>query len=74
MDYTIQKNIEENGKPPEGGEPIKISVDHILGALFLLLFGNLAATVSFIFEIIWFYNLRKSSFIKKIMKIKAKSQ
>lgn len=53
MDYSIQRTIEENGKPPDNSEPVRLSVQHILGALFLLVFGHLAATVCLILEIFW---------------------
>lgn len=66
MDYDIQRNIEENGKPPEGGEPVKLSIQHILGALFLLLFGSIAALISFIIELIWYHNVQKSALIQKV--------
>lgn len=66
MDYDIQRNIEENGKPPDGNEPVKLSVQHILGALFLLLFGSVAATVSFIFELFWYHKVQKSVLIQKV--------
>lgn len=52
MNYDIQRNLEENGKPPTGGEPIKLSVEHVLGALFLLLFGTALATISFLVEML----------------------
>lgn len=55
MDYNIQRNLEENGKTPEGGDPIKLSIEHILGALLLLLFGNAFATISFSVEILTKY-------------------
>lgn len=53
MDYDIQQNLEENGGTHN--LPVKLSVDHILGALFLLLFGNAFATVSFLVEILLNY-------------------
>lgn len=52
MDYGIQRKLEENGKQPQAGVPIKLSVQHILGALFLLLFGNCFATIAFIVEML----------------------
>lgn len=55
MDYDIQRNLEENGKPPQGGEPIRLSVEHMLGALLLLLFGNVFATISFSVEMLTKY-------------------
>ncbi|XP_063707554.1 uncharacterized protein LOC134836266 [Culicoides brevitarsis] len=65
MNYDIQRNIEENAKPPEGGEPVRLSVQHILGALFLLLFGSIAATISFFFELFWFHKVEKSTLMRK---------
>lgn len=59
MDYDIQRNIVENSKPPEGGETVKLSIQHILGALFLWIFGNVAATIFFVLEIFWNYNKEK---------------
>ncbi len=55
MDYDIQRTLEENEKPPHGGEPVKLSVDHILGALFVLLIGNALATVFFLVEVLVHY-------------------
>lgn len=52
MNYDIQRNLEENGKPPQAGVPIKLSVEHILGALLLLLFGNVLAIISFSVELL----------------------
>lgn len=66
MDYDIQRNIEENGKPPDGGEPVKLSVQHILGALFLLLFGTLTAGIAFVFELFWYHKVQKSVMVKKV--------
>lgn len=71
MDYAIQRNIEVNSKPPDGGEPIKLSIQHILGALLLLLFGNTFASVTFVLEILWNYNKRRidrllSTLFKKV--------
>lgn len=56
MDYDIQRNLEENGRPKQSGEPKRLSVEHILGALLLLLFGNVFATISFFIEMFtnWF--------------------
>lgn len=55
MDYDIQQSLEENGKPPKAGAPIRLSVEHILGALFVLLFGNVLASVFFVLEILYNY-------------------
>lgn len=59
MDYDIQRSIVENSKAPDGGEPVKLSIQHILGALFLWIFGNAAAVVFFVIEILWNYNKKK---------------
>lgn len=59
MDYDIQRNIVENSKPPDGGEPVKLSYQHILGALLLWIFGNTAAIMFFALEILWNYNKKK---------------
>lgn len=53
MDYDVQRNLEENSKPPQGGAPVKLSVQHILGALFMLLFGNALAVISFLLEMLF---------------------
>lgn len=52
MDYDIQRNLEENGKTKKGREPIKLSVEHILGAIFLLLMGNAVASIFFFVELL----------------------
>lgn len=65
MDYSIQRNIEENSKTPDGSEPVKLSIQHILGALFLLLFGNIAAIICFLLEIFWHYKARRMLMLKK---------
>lgn len=59
MDYDIQRNIVENSKPPDGGEPVKLSIQHILGALLLWIFGNTVAMIFFVLEILWNYNKKK---------------
>ncbi|XP_037040297.1 uncharacterized protein LOC119077222 [Bradysia coprophila] len=59
MNYNIQRNIESNSKPPDGGEPVKLSIQHVLGALFLWIFGNSAAVIVFILEILWEYNKKR---------------
>lgn len=66
MDYDIQRNIEENGKPPDGGEPIMLSIQHILGALFLLLFGNIFASVCFVIELFWYHTVQNFGLTKKV--------
>lgn len=53
MDYEIQRNIEENGKPKLQLDPVKLLEQHILGVIFLLLLGNAAATFIFFLEILW---------------------
>lgn len=55
MDYVIQKNIEDNAKPPEQSDPKILSVQHILGAIFLLLLGDICATVLFFIELLFGY-------------------
>lgn len=67
MNYNIQRNIEENGKPPDGGEPVKLSVQHILGALYLLLFGSIGAAVSFVVELFWYYKVEKSVIMRNVV-------
>lgn len=56
MDYDIQRNLEENGQKSKtirrNGRPIKLSVEHILGALYVLLFGNVVAVVCFSVEML----------------------
>lgn len=59
MDYDIQRSIVENSKPPDGGEPVKLSIQHILGAVFLWIFGNAAAIIFFVLEILWNFNKKK---------------
>lgn len=59
MDYDIQSNIVENSKPPDGGEPVKLSIQHILGALFLWIFGTATAAMFFVLEIMWNYNKKR---------------
>lgn len=71
MDYGIQRNIEENSKPPDGGEPVKLSVQHILGAVFLWIFGSSLATVAFVIEMIWYYNKKKVVALLKTLLTKA---
>ncbi|XP_063702358.1 uncharacterized protein LOC134832305 [Culicoides brevitarsis] len=53
MDYEIQRNIIANTKNKGSREPVKLSVSHILGPLFILLFGNLFGFVAFLIEIFW---------------------
>lgn len=65
MDYSIQRNIEENSKTPDGNEPVKLSIQHILGAVFLLLFGNIAATICFLLELFWNYKAKRILMLKK---------
>lgn len=67
MDFNIQRNLEENGKPRKAGEPIRLSVEHVLGALFLLLFGNIAATISFSIEMLLNYFNRKKLKVRQFM-------
>lgn len=52
MDYDIQRNIRENMKPASNNEPIRLSVRHILGVWFILLFGFLFAGMVFTVEIL----------------------
>lgn len=61
MNYVIQRNIIENMKPPGNSEPVKLSVEHILGALFLLLFGHLFACVVLTIEVVYKKSIKKSS-------------
>ncbi|XP_063702357.1 uncharacterized protein LOC134832303 [Culicoides brevitarsis] len=51
MDYVVQRNLVDNMKPPTNKEPVKLSVPHIFGAGFILLFGYLFATIAFAAEI-----------------------
>lgn len=52
MDYDIQRNIEGNSRTSGGGEPVKLSIEHILGALFLWMFGNIVAVIIFVLEVL----------------------
>lgn len=63
MDSDIQRSLEENGKPPQGGAPVKLSFEHILGAMFLLFFGNTIAIISFLVEVFldYYYKKRQES-------------
>lgn len=59
MDYDIQRNLEENSKPPKG-EPVKLSIEHIIGAMFLLFLGNVVATIVFFVELLFsYYNMKR---------------
>lgn len=60
MDYDIQRNIEQNdGKHEQDDDPVKLSIQHILGAIFLLLLGSAGATVAFVIEILRFWYCNK---------------
>lgn len=60
MDYDIQRNIEQNyGKSLQSDDPVKLSIQHILGATFLLLLGSTGATFVFLIEILWFWYCNK---------------
>lgn len=52
MDYDIQRSIEENSKQTDGGEPVKLSIQHVLGALLLWIFGSAVAVFVFGLEIV----------------------
>lgn len=56
MDYDIQRSVEENSKQPDGSEPVKLSIQHVLGALFLWIFGSAVAVFVFGLEIVWHRN------------------
>lgn len=59
MDYDIQRSIVENSKTPDGGDPVKLSIQHILGAIFLWTFGTTIAAIFFALEILWNHNEKK---------------
>lgn len=70
MNYKIQKTIEENGKAVSGSDtPVKLSIDHITGANYILLIGNTLALTAFVGEILWFYKMRQ--LLKKILHARA---
>lgn len=56
MNYQIQKNFDENKKASESDEPVRLSIEHILGQLIILGFGYIAATICFLAEIWWWKN------------------
>lgn len=59
MNYKIQKTIQENGRIMSGSDiPVKLSVEHIIGANYLLLIGSVVSLVAFLGEILWFHKLR----------------
>uniref|UniRef100_A0A336LV05 CSON002664 protein n=1 Tax=Culicoides sonorensis TaxID=179676 RepID=A0A336LV05_CULSO len=68
LDYEVQKNIEENTKLLGNFEPIKLSVPHITGALFLLILGNVAGILIFIAEILWYKNPKMFDILTKLWK------
>lgn len=55
MDYKIQRNIDENGNPPDGDDPVRLSIEHILGELIILSLGYFGAFVCFLVEIVYFH-------------------
>uniref|UniRef100_A0A336LSD3 CSON002663 protein n=1 Tax=Culicoides sonorensis TaxID=179676 RepID=A0A336LSD3_CULSO len=59
MDHVIQRNLFLNMKPAGNSEPVKLSVFHVIGALFLLIFGHLIAFLVFLIEI-FFENSQKN--------------
>lgn len=63
MDYNIQQTLEENEKSRQGGAPIKLTVEHILGALFILLIGNSIATIFFLLEMLFGYLSRRQAIV-----------
>lgn len=67
MDYDIQRSIVENGKAHDGGEPVKLSIQHILGALFLWMFGNSAGILVFVLEKLWNYNKKNIVRLSRIL-------
>ncbi|KAG4071256.1 hypothetical protein HA402_003960 [Bradysia odoriphaga] len=70
MNYNIQRNIESNSKPPDGGEPVKLSIQHVLGALFLWTFGNSAAVIVFVLELLWQYNRKRMVTLLRLVRRK----
>lgn len=76
MDYAIQRNLEENEQKSKSlhrsGGPIKLSVEHILGPLFVLLFGNAVAAVCFSIEMLvkCFSDSRLKSSQRSISKVR----
>lgn len=61
MDYEVQRNILANMKAPTNSEPIKLSIPHILGAGFILLFGYLFAAVVLTMEILYKKHVKSKS-------------
>lgn len=59
MDYNIQRNIDENGNPPEGDDPVRLSIEHVLGEIFILGLGYTAAVFCFIFEILFYQHQKR---------------
>lgn len=53
MDYNIQRNIDENGNPPEGDDPVRLSIEHVLGEIIILVLGYLISIICFVFEVIY---------------------
>ncbi|XP_063697569.1 uncharacterized protein LOC134828520 [Culicoides brevitarsis] len=53
VDAEIQNNLMENSRKVANPEPVKLTISHILGPLFLLLFGMVFGLVAFIAENLW---------------------
>lgn len=68
MDYEIQKDIEENMKNTGSFEPFSLTVEHILGALYLLLIGHLFGIIVFFVEFLCGNDNKLLVFIYKILK------
>lgn len=69
MDYTIQKNIDENGNPPDGDDPVRLSIEHVLGEIIILGMGYFGAFFVFLGEIIYFHWNKRRIVKRKAFKL-----
>uniref|UniRef100_A0A336MNM8 CSON003529 protein n=1 Tax=Culicoides sonorensis TaxID=179676 RepID=A0A336MNM8_CULSO len=73
MNYKIQKTIEENKKTLAGNDnPIQLSVDHIIGANYLILIGSVLSCIAFVGELLWYHKFRHIFERKAIARPKVK--
>lgn len=62
--------MEENSKNKEKMEAESLTVTHILGPLFLILFGHLLAGMTLVIEILWTKHLKKLNIVAVLNKWK----
>lgn len=54
LNPKIQKNLHENGKPKDSGEPVKLSIKHISGTIGFWIIGCIVSCIVFVLELMWF--------------------